>query len=118
MNCWRLAPPLLHCPAASIVNPSIQRELLMTPSVCLSVTASELSSWAEAIHRSAAGIGLEGPSRETAQRQVVGHSRPWVSGHNQAAMCRLPAGQPLLAVNDRLLVQAAAGPDPEETFAV
>ena len=28
-------------------------------------------------------------------------------------MCRLPAGQPLLAVNDRLLVQATAGPDPK-----
>jgi len=26
---------------------------------------------------------------------------------------RLPAGQPLLAVNDSLLVQATAGPDPK-----
>jgi len=31
-------------------------------------------------------------------------------------MCRLPAGQPLLAVNDRLLVQATAGPDPQPPF--
>ena len=74
MNCWRLAPPLLHCPATSIVNPSIQRELLMTPSACVSVTASELSFGVEAIHRSTAGIGLglERPIRETAQRQMVG----------------------------------------------
>ena len=50
-----------------------------------------------------------------AERRVFGHCGPWISGHNQAAMCRLPAGQPLLAVNDRLLVQATAGPDPQET---
>ena len=54
INCWRHAPPVPHCLATSlaalIFNFSIQGLLLMTPSVCLSVRASDLSSGAGAIH--------------------------------------------------------------------
>jgi len=44
---------------------------------------------------------------------LIGHSRPWLSGQTWAAMRRLPAVQPLTAVNDRLSLQATAGPDPQ-----
>ena len=48
----------------------------------------------------------------------IGHSRPWVSGQARAAIRRIPAVQPLTAVNDRLSLQATAGPEPELLYAV
>lgn len=49
-----------------------------------------------------------------AEWQVIGQSGPWESGHEQTAMRRLTAVQPLTVVNDRFHPQrkAASAPEP------
>jgi hypothetical protein len=48
--------------------------------------------------------GVEPPFVTTDHRQVVVQSRPWGCDQHRAAMRRLPAAQPLMAVNDRFHV--------------
>jgi len=55
-------------------------------------------------------------SHASGNRQHLGLSGHWVCCLARAAMRRSTAVQPLTAFNDRLSLQATAGPDPNETF--
>jgi hypothetical protein len=46
----------------------------------------------------------------------TGQNQPWASCQNQAAICPLPAAQPLMKVNGRYLDRPGTAPDPKPTF--